>query len=142
MSSPFSVFFRNLRLRHGLRQHEMAAQLGYEQAYLSAIELGSKSPSEEFLGKLVEMMGLSEQDQTEMNQAIKESRRRYVLPAEVPTDVYRLCSELWENIDQLYPAQVRMIREAIKFHDEMAAQPRYQPGRIRRRVKESEVAKM
>jgi len=40
MSSPFAVFLKNLRLRSSQRQHELAKLLGYEQAYISSIELG------------------------------------------------------------------------------------------------------
>lgn len=55
MSSPFATFLRTLRVRSGMRQHELAKQLGYEQAYVSALELGNKPPSEEFLGSSVEV---------------------------------------------------------------------------------------
>lgn len=142
MNSPFSVFFRDLRFRHGLRQQEMAEQLGYEQAYISAVELGKKNPSEDLLRKLAKEMDLSAKDQEELSQAVKESKRRYVVPDEVTTDTYRLCSELWEKIDRLYPAQIRAIRELIRIDEEMAEQPRYLTRRIRRRTKEREGAEM
>ena len=142
MNSPFSVFFRDLRFRHGLRQQEMAEQLGYEQAYISAVELGKKNPSEDLLRKLAKEMDLSAKDQEELSQAVKESKRKYVVPDEVTTDTYRLCSELWEKIDRLYPAQIRAIRELIRIDEEMAEQPRYLTRRIRRRTKEREGAEM
>lgn len=142
MSSPFSVFFRDLRLRHGLSQQEIADQLGYEQGYISAIELGKKSPSEALLKKLAKAMNLSERDQEALSQAVKESKRKFVLPNEVPTDTYRLCSELWDKIDRLYPAQIRAIRELIRIDEEMAGQPRYLARRVRRGTKEREGAEM
>lgn len=142
MSSPFSLFFRDLRLRQGLRQHEMAERLGYEQAYISAVELGKKPPSEDLLRRLVREMGLGDADQEALRQAVRESRRKYVLPDEVPTETYRLCSELWCKIDRLYPAQIQAIRELLKLDDQMAEQPRYPVPRIRRRPKERGGAEM
>lgn len=142
MNSPFSVFFRDLRFRHGLRQQEMAEQLGYEQAYISAVELGKKNPSEDLLRKLAKEMHLSNSDQEALSQAVKESKRKYVLPNEVPTETYRLCSELWEKIDRLYPAQIRAIRESIRIDDQMAEQPIYLVQRLRRRTKERKGAEM
>ncbi|OYX29924.1 MAG: transcriptional regulator, partial [Hydrogenophilales bacterium 32-62-9] len=71
-----------MRFRHGLRQQEMAEQLGYEQAYISAIELGKKSPSEDLLRKLAKEMDLSDSDQEALSLAVKESKRKYVLPNE------------------------------------------------------------
>jgi transcriptional regulator with XRE-family HTH domain len=135
MSSPFSVFIKNLRLRNSQRQIEMAQILGYEQAYLSAVELGIKPPSQELLDKLSARY-LSERDHEVMLRAVQESKRRYVLPVEVPTETYQLCSELWGKIDRLYPAQIQAIREVLKLDVQMADMPRIEAGRIKRRTKE------
>ena len=59
MSSPVSIFLRDLRLQVGMTQLDLAHSIGYEQAYVSSIELGTKSPSHEFLAKLVIVMLLS-----------------------------------------------------------------------------------
>jgi transcriptional regulator with XRE-family HTH domain len=111
MSSPFAVFLRDLRLRNNLRQHELAAELGYEQAYISALELGTRGPSKELLETLVEKMPMSDKDQAALRQAVSESGRRFVLPAEVPTDTYRFCHELWGKIENLHPAVMQGMRE-------------------------------
>lgn len=135
MSSPFSVFLKNLRLRNGQRQSEMAEVLGYEQAYVSSIELGTKPPSKEFLNRLT-VIYLNDRDQAEMMKEIQESKRRYVLPIEVPTETYRLCSELWEKIDRLHPAQINAIREVLRLDELMADTRHVRSERIRRRTKE------
>jgi transcriptional regulator with XRE-family HTH domain len=142
MNSPFSIFFRDLRIRMGLRQHELAEQLGYEQAYISAVELGKKNPSDELLRKLSKELDLSDSEQEALDLAVSESRRKFVLPKEVPTDTYRLCSELWAKIERLHPAQIRIIREAIRLDDEIVERPRYQDRQIRRCAKEREEAEM
>lgn len=116
-----------------MRQHELAKQLGYEQAYVSALELGNKPPSEEFLVKLNRSLTLSERDSLEMRLAAEKSRRRFVLPADVPTETYLLCHELWEKIDRLYPAQIRAIRDLVRIDELLADEPTYGPARLRRR---------
>lgn len=133
MSSPIATFIRALRLRSGMRQHDLAKLLGYEQAYVSAIELGTKPPSEEFLGKVDRSLSLNERDNLEMRLAAEKSRRRFVLPAEVPTETYLLCHELWEKIDRLYPIQIRAIRDLIRMDELLADEPTYGPARLRRR---------
>jgi transcriptional regulator with XRE-family HTH domain len=113
----------------------MAQALGYDQAYISAVELGTKPPSQELLGKLSALY-LSERDHEAMLQAVQESKRRYVLPVEVPTETYQMCSELWGKVDRLYPAQIQAIREVLKLDVQMADMPRLEAGRIKRRTKE------
>lgn len=141
MSSPFATFIRALRLRSGMRQHELARLLGYEQAYVSAIELGTKPPSEEFLEKLDRILSLNDRDKLDMRLAAQRSRRRFVLPADVPTETYLLCHELWQKIDRLYPAQIRALRELVRIDELLADEPTYGPARLRRR-KSKEDAEM
>ena len=142
MSSPFAVFLRDLRLRNNLRQHELAAELGYEQAYISALELGTRGPSKELLEILVEKMPMSDKDQVALQQAVSESGRRFVLPAEVPTDTYRFCHELWGKIENLHPAVIQAMRELVRLEDVISDQPRCSPVRARRRASEGKGAEM
>lgn len=104
--SPFSVYLSELRIRHGLRQTKLAALLGYEQGYISALELGTKSPSnEEFLSRLVQTFRMTGQEQAELTLAVKQSQLRYTLPRDVPPEAFRFCSKLWEKIDRLTQPQ-------------------------------------
>lgn len=104
--SPFSVYLSELRIRHGLRQTKLAELLGYEQGYISALELGTKNPSnEEFLAKLVQTFEMTSQEQAELAIAVKESQVRYTLPRDVPPEAFRFCSQLWEKIDRLPQTQ-------------------------------------
>jgi predicted transcriptional regulator len=45
--SPFSHFLHTLRMRLEIRQAELAALVGYEQSYISALEVGLKGPPTE-----------------------------------------------------------------------------------------------
>ena len=51
--SPFSRYLVDLRRRLGVRQGELADLLGYDQSYLSALEIGQKGPpTPEFVDRL------------------------------------------------------------------------------------------
>lgn len=41
--SPFSHFLHELRMRYDIRQVELAETMGYEQSYISALEVGIKA---------------------------------------------------------------------------------------------------
>lgn len=135
MTSPISIFLRNLRVQAGLTQLDLAGLMGYEQAYVSAIELGLKNPSDEFMAKLVVALKLSVKDRGEMSLALKESKRRFTLPPEVSTKTYLFCNALWERIERLHPAVLDAMYEMLKVEDKVAEQPRYRPTRIRRHHK-------
>lgn len=132
MSSPFAIFLRELRLRNRLRQHELAEELGYEQAYISALELGTRGPSKGFVNAVANKMALSKKDQADLMKAVSESGRRFVLPVEVPTDTYRFCHELWSRIESLHPAVIHAMRELVRLEDVISDQPLGLSHRTRR----------
>jgi len=52
--SPFSHFLHELRMRLEIRQAELAELVGYEQSYISALEVGLKGPpTQEFITRLI-----------------------------------------------------------------------------------------
>lgn len=138
MSSPFSEFLRIQRLRNALRQAELAKLLGYEQGYVSSVELGEKPPSDEFLKRLGAELRFTAKDFAEMDEAVLESQRRYVLPRDLPTDIYRMYRELWVKLEKLHPAQIGAIRHILQLGEQMESGPVFQPSRIRRRTREQE----
>lgn len=140
MTSPISIFLKALRLRTGLTQLEQAQLMGYEQAYVSAIESGIKSPGDAFLTKVVGILKINEHDQMTMALAMKQSKRRFTLSSDSSTEIYLLVNALWDKIDLLYPAQIQAISELLKLDEQMAERPRYQPTRIRKNRKSKEVA--
>lgn len=107
----------DLRNRLGIRQVRFAEMIGYEQSYVSALELGLKGPTnKEFLAKLIQTFTLDEPQQLALMNAVKESQQRFVLPRGVQADTFRMCSELWEKIDQLPPSQIQAIRALIRLN--------------------------
>lgn len=112
--SPFSESLHSLRVRHGLRQVELAKLIGYEQSYISALEVGLKGPpTDEFLERVSVALALSEVEQEGLRAAALASQRKLVIEPDAPADIYWLLSDLRDEVEQLTPAQVRMIREVL-----------------------------
>lgn len=135
MFSPISIFLRNLRLRAGLSQRQLADLLGYEQGYVSALEVGVKSPSIEYIDGLIAKLKLNDKSKTDLEVAIKCSRRRFTLPADVSTETYLFCNALWEKIERLHPTLLSAIHQMIQVDDLIAEKPTPQPTRLRRNQK-------
>ncbi|WGG50951.1 helix-turn-helix domain-containing protein [Rugamonas sp. DEMB1] len=136
--SPFSTVFRELRIFCELRQAEFASQLGYEQSYISAIELGTKGPpSVDFVERLVQRLELDEHWQKRLLNALDESQRKIILPNEVSDETYKMFNELRRQIGALHPAQVELIQMALRM-PAMLACPPFKPLRVIKRKSESD----
>lgn len=135
MTSPVSLFLRDLRLQVGITQLDLAHSIGCEQGYVSAIELGIKSPSKEFLAKLVTGLNLCDKDQLSLERALKASRKRYLMPPDASMQTYWFCSDLWDKMDRLHPALLDAMHLMLKVEDRVAEGPRFQTTRLRRRTK-------
>ncbi|OGB35316.1 MAG: hypothetical protein A3F78_11740 [Burkholderiales bacterium RIFCSPLOWO2_12_FULL_61_40] len=132
MSSPVSIFLRELRLRAGLTQLRLAQELGYEQGYVSAIELGLKNPSTEYLDKLTAALKVSEKEQVKLALVVNQSKRHFTLSPEVSTKTFLFCSDLWEKIERLHPVLLDSLHDLLKYDDLLTERPPEQPTRIRR----------
>jgi transcriptional regulator with XRE-family HTH domain len=126
-------------MRHGIRQSDLANIMGYEQSFISALEIGSKGPpTQEFVAKLISALDLDEEEQAVLSQAVEESRRKFVLPNDSSPEVYKMCAELWASMERLHPAQIQMIREVIRLKDRITNVIRPERGRvIRQQTKET-----
>jgi len=132
--SPFSTAFRELRIFCELRQADFAAKLGYEQSYISAIELGTKGPpSVEFIERLKERLQLDEQWTKRLLSALDESQRKITLPSESSGEMYKMFNELRRQIDALHPAQVELIQMALQMPTMLSNSPA-KPTRMPRRT--------
>jgi transcriptional regulator with XRE-family HTH domain len=124
-------------MRYGIRQADLAQMLGYEQSYISALEIGVKGPpTEEFLDRLIRGLKLGEEEQAALKAAAQESKRKYFLPAGISVDAYRMCSELFRQLQDLHPAQIQMIRNVIGLRRQLGIAPGPDHGRVRRMQKE------
>lgn len=61
--SPFAHLLHELRLRHGVRQSELSELIGYDQTYISAVEVGLKGvPASDFIDRVSKALTLSDED--------------------------------------------------------------------------------
>jgi transcriptional regulator with XRE-family HTH domain len=116
-----------------MTQIDLARAIGYEQAYLSSLELGMKNPSQEFMARLIEKVQLSNEERDELMSELAASRTRFSLPPDVSTETFRFCSALWEKIDRLHPALLSAMHAMLTVEDQVANRARHQPKRLRRR---------
>lgn len=132
--SPFSIVFRDMRISQGLRQAELAERLGYEQSYISALEIGIKGPPpQDFVARLINTFNLDGAWQAKLWESLEVSQRKIMLSAEAPENVYRLCNELRQQLDQLHPEQINLMRIALRLPQTMSADIQEPAKRIRRR---------
>ena len=72
--SPFSHFLHELGLRFEIRQAELARLVGYEQSYISALEVGLNGPpTQEFITRLIQAVALSPPEQLQLRNAVGAS---------------------------------------------------------------------
>lgn len=132
--SPFSHLLHDFRLRHGLRQAELAERIGYEQSYISALEVGLKGPPpNDFVERFSTGLGLAQEEKAALYQAVDASQRKLVIDADAPSDIFLLLKDLREGVDRLSPEQVQLIRDIVKLPTSM----RPVPQRIRRLKRKS-----
>jgi len=135
--SPFAHLLHELRMRNSIRQGDLAELIGYEQSYVSALEVGIKGPPPpEFINKLILALELPPAEQNKLHNAVAASQRKLVIDVDAPQEVYLLMAELQQQLPALHPAQVRMIREVLSMR-EVLAEPLPEPiRRLKRRKKE------
>lgn len=138
--SPLSQFLHDLRMRRRLRQADLADLLGYQQSYISALEIGLKRPpTNEFLDRLTQVLALSTSERDEMQVASRASQRKLIIDPDAPPDIYWLLADLRGAVDRLSPSQVRIIREVLVM-PAVSLEERTEPVRRLKRRKKEEAA--
>jgi len=116
--SPFSRRLVDLRRRYGLRQGELAALVGYEQSYLSALEVGSKGPpASEFVERLSAALSITSEEKTQLSDALDASQRKFTISQNAEEEVYWLIKDLREHLPNLPTFQVRLIRDLLRLRE-------------------------
>lgn len=135
--SPFSHFLHELRMRLEIRQAELAELVGYEQSYISALEVGLKGPpTQEFITRLIHALSLSPAEQRDLHTAVEASQRKLVIEADTPQDIYWLLKDLRDQVNFLSPVQIRMMRDLLGMKDAIAKELPDPARRLKRRRKE------
>lgn len=132
--SPFARQLSELRMRRGIRQNELAELIGYDQTYISALEVGLKGPpTPEFVDKLVATLSLTPAEVEDIRIAAQASDRKLVLDPDAHPDIYWMLDALRQRLNRLHPAQARMIRELLNLPDVVLREEVEPMQRIRRR---------
>lgn len=134
--SPFAHLLHELRMRYHIRQGDLAELIGYEQSYVSSLEVGIKGPPQpEFITKLIKALDLPPEDQARLHAAVTASQRKLVIDTDAPQELYRLVADLQKALPTLQPVQIRVIREvlAMKIQEEPMPEP---VRRLKRRKRE------
>lgn len=114
--SPFSILLKQLRLSRELKQNQFAELLGYEPSYVSALERSEKGPPrQDFLQRLVRGLDLDDDEQSELAQALKASRRQFSLPAQASEQEYALVHLFADQAGNLLPIQLQLIQLALSI---------------------------
>lgn len=117
--SPFSKLLGDLRRSRSLRQNKLAELMGYEQSYLSALELGIKGvPSADFVKKMNDALHLTASEQEEVIHALARSSRKFNLPINSPQPLYELCYELNQSLAWMQPRQIEIIVNVVRLLNE------------------------
>jgi transcriptional regulator with XRE-family HTH domain len=94
-------------MRRQVRQSELADLLGYDQSYISALEIGAKGPpTPEFIERLATTLSLTASEEAELNEAAAASQRKFVLDLDTPEDLYWLFKDLRDEWDRLSLPQI------------------------------------
>ena len=114
--SPFSRSLHNLRTSRNIRLADLAVMVGYDQTYISALEVGLKGPpTQEFVDRLAAALELSPEDEADLYAAADASQRKLVIDSDVPHEVYVLLNRLRTSLPDLTPTQVRVITEVLNL---------------------------
>lgn len=136
--SPFAHLLYQTRIAKDLRQSELAELLGFDQSYISALEISTKGPpSKAFVDKLCEALALSPDEQAAIRDAADASQREYVLPPDARRETFLMWKELRDRINDLHPAEIQIMRDILALRSRLAA-PANEPRRQLRRRKAAE----
>jgi transcriptional regulator with XRE-family HTH domain len=132
--SPFSSLLRSIRTSHAICQSELANLVGYEQTYISALEIGKKGPpTQEFIERLIKALNLSDDESKGLYEAADASNRKLVIKTDVSQEVYWLFSDLRKHLQNLSPVQIRLLRDIVSLKESLNVQPNNSITQIRRR---------
>lgn len=111
--------------------------VGYEQTYISALEVGSKGPpTEAFVSKLISVLKITGDERELILEAAEASARKLVLDKDMPQEVYWLLRDLSNHLHNLSPAQIQIVRQVLALKDSINEKPPIEMNRIKRRKKE------
>ena len=116
--NPFSKEIRRLRKLKGIRQKDAAEKLGYEQSYISAVELGLKDPPRQpgFLERLAKTYQLTEHEQHHLKDLLHLSNRIITIPKKASEEEFYLGHQLEQKFGTLSADQIHLINVVLNMN--------------------------
>jgi len=109
--NPFASLLHDIRIRNGFRQFELADLIGYEQTYISALEVGKKGPpTSEFIERLISTLNLTPKESEQLRDAADASQRKFIIEADLHQDIYWMMRDLRYRLPELTSTQIQLIR--------------------------------
>jgi len=116
--NPFACLLHTIRMQRGIRQTELSDLIGYEQTYISALEIGKKGPpTPEFVEKLITALDLKGEEREHLLKAVEASNRKLVIDSDMPQDVFWMLQELRDRVSDLTLAEIQLIRQILKLKE-------------------------
>ena len=136
--SPLADFLHEFRMRHNIRQMELAEIMGYEQTYISALELDKKGPpTDEFIENFTKKFNLSSIESSRLIEAADASKRKFEIPIEISKDAYWLIKDLRDRLPTLTKAEIDILRKILSLQKDMQENLPDIPRQIKRRKNEA-----
>lgn len=119
--SPFAEYLQSFRRTNKLSQRELGHFVGYEQGYISAMEIDKKEPTADFLDAFCNKYNLTLLESDKLRFLASVSKRRLIIPKDAPTEAYSIIHRLMENIVDIHPSILRIFNEVITLVEERNA---------------------
>jgi len=124
-------------MHRGVRQSELADLIGYEQTYISALEIGKKGPpTPDFIRRLIIALDLSVDERNCLLEAADASQRKFIIDNDMPPEVFWLFRDLRESVSDLTSTQIQIIRQVLSLNDSSDSVCAEPSRRLKRRRKE------
>lgn len=108
--TPFGKYLETLRRSRGLKQQQLASDIGVNACYISSMERGHKGPpSPNIINKIIHTLGLSSSETKHLKTQASFSKKSLSIPKEATTHEYYLVHELWSKLGTLSDKQIDII---------------------------------
>ena len=103
MLTDFGRFLRKIRIDCGEILKDMAEKLNVSAAYLSAVEMGKRNIPEQWVNRISELYGLSDEEKSNLNDAADNSAKSITLNFDNISNSHKetaiLFAREFENVD-------------------------------------------
>lgn len=117
--TPFGQHLEKIRRSRGLQQSQLAAGIGVNPCYVSAMEKGRKGPAAKpVLERMVTVLDLDEMEARQFWESVRLSQRTRTVPENTSVEEYVLLDRFWQSLGTLSPEQIQGIELFLKVGNE------------------------